>query len=191
MGEAPEDEARRALEQGDRKAALTVLMRGYGDSIHRHCRSMLGPGPLADEAHQAVFVQAWRDLPRFEGRSSFRSWLFGISRHRCLDAARAYRRRNRRFVSEGGAEAADERPGAEDALGSAQSMALARGPLDACLDALAADARFAVLLRYQEGMRYAEIARISRARPGTVQARVTRGLDALRRCMKSKGVAGL
>jgi RNA polymerase sigma factor (sigma-70 family) len=191
VGVDSEDEARRALEEGDHKAALTALMRGYGDGIHRHCRSMLGPGPLADEAHQAVFVQAWRDLPRFEGRSTFRTWLFGISRHRCLDAARAYRRRNRRFLQASGPEASDDRPDAEAELSAAQATAHAKGPLDACLDALAAEARFAVLLRYQEGMRYTEIARVCRARPGTVQARVTRGLETLRRCLQSKGVSGL
>ena len=188
MSVEPEDEAQRALAMGDHKAALTALMRGYGDTIHRHCRSMLGPGPLADEAHQAVFVQAWRDLQRFEGRSTFRTWLFGISRHRCLDVARAHRRRGRRFVQASGSEPADEGPDAESALGAAQAAAQAQGPLDACLDLLAPDAPFAVLLRYQEGMRYTEIARISRARAGTVQARVTRGLEALRKCLVARGV---
>lgn len=185
MPTGPEAEARAALARGDRKEALTVLMRAYGRAIHRHCLSMLGDDGLADEVHQTVFVEAWRDLGRFEGRSSFRTWLFGIARHRCLDAAKVRRRRERRFVlADAGPDAVDDGPAPDGRLDAER----VRDPLEACLAQLRPEIRIALLLRYQEGMSFVEMGRICRQRPGTLEARIRRALPALRRCLVARGV---
>ena len=42
---------------------------------------------LEDAAHD-VFVAAYRALADFEGRSSHRTWLFGIARHVAIDLRR-------------------------------------------------------------------------------------------------------
>jgi DNA-directed RNA polymerase specialized sigma24 family protein len=47
----------------------------------------------------------------------------------------------------------------------------------------------AVLLRYEEGLSYEEIGRMSRERPPTVQARVARALPVLRRCLDERRAA--
>jgi DNA-directed RNA polymerase specialized sigma24 family protein len=94
----PEDEAREARARGDHRGALTILMHAYGRDLHRHCFQVLRDRDLADDVHQTVFVQAYRDLPGFAGRSSLRTWLYGIARHRCLDAMKIGARWRRRFV---------------------------------------------------------------------------------------------
>ncbi len=57
-----------------------------------------------------------------------------------------------------------------------------------CLQALDTGVRVAVLLRYEEGLAYEEIARMSRELAATIQARVARALPRLRECLESKGV---
>jgi RNA polymerase sigma-70 factor, ECF subfamily len=173
----PEEDARAALERGDSRRAITILMQAYGRAIHRHCQQILGDRDLADDVHQVVFVEAFRDLARFEARSSFRTWLFGIARHRCLDAIKVGARRRRRFVrAESLPEALDERAAADDALAAgAEQQALT----DA-LVRLPDEVRIAVLLRHVEGMSYDEIGEVCNARPATVQARVARALPRLR-----------
>src|SRR3982751_6068921 len=42
----------------------------------------------ADDALQDVWLRAARDLPRFRGRSTFRTWLFGIAVNRCREVIR-------------------------------------------------------------------------------------------------------
>jgi RNA polymerase sigma-70 factor, ECF subfamily len=178
-----------ALAGGDRDRALTILMRRYGAALYRHIAEMVGDRDLAADVHQQVFIEAHRDLDRFAGRSRCRTWLYGIAHHRCLDALKARRRRDRRFILDGGdddgfeIDAADPTPLPSDRIDADRLGAL----LDACLKRLQPAARTAVLLRYQEEMPFDEIARICRERPGTLQQRVARALPLLRRCIEGRG----
>ena len=45
---------------------------------------MLGSVQDAEDALQDALTSAWRALPRFEGRSSLRSWLYRITTNACL-----------------------------------------------------------------------------------------------------------
>ena len=45
---------------------------------------MLGSVQDAEDALQDALTNAWRALPRFEGRSSLRSWLYKIATNACL-----------------------------------------------------------------------------------------------------------
>jgi RNA polymerase sigma-70 factor (ECF subfamily) len=174
---SPEEEARAALGRGDREGALTVLMQAYGRDIHRHCYQVLRDRDLADDVHQTVFIEAFRDLARFEGRSSMRTWLYGIARHRCLDAMKIGARWRRRFVRvERLPDPQDERPRADDALALRSEL----GALVVALGRLPVDTRIAVLLRFREGMTFEEIGAVFSERAATVQARVSRALPRLR-----------
>ena len=53
--------------------------------LHAHCYRMLGSVHDAEDALQDALLRAWRGLRAFEGRSSFRSWLYTIATNTCLD----------------------------------------------------------------------------------------------------------
>ncbi len=183
---AGEGEILSAMERGDYAAALRLLMREHGPAIHRYCRQMVDDGDLADEAHQMTFVQAYEGLPQFAGRSSLRTWLFGIARHRCLDLLKISRRRRKRF------QLMDELPDQPSPVETIEDHLAARSRISAlgqCLRQLAPHIRAAVLLRFQQGLTYEEMARLEGDRPATLQARVVRALPVLRRCLERKGAA--
>ena len=182
----PERAALAALDRRSHEEALAVLMREYGSAVYRYCRKMVGDEDLAEEIHQMTFVQAYEALPKFARRSSLRTWLFGIARHRCLDTAKMARRRRKRFGPlEGVPDLPEPGGSAEDRL-TERSRA---GAVASCLRKLAPHIRDAVVLRFQQGLSYPEIARLSGEKAPTLQVRVARALPFLRRCLEDKGMA--
>ena len=174
-----------ALDRDDRRGALTLLMRAYGDLLYRHCYGTVLDPDMAADIHQTVFVEAWRDLPRFSRRSSFKTWLFAIARHRCLDALKSGRRRRARFTSDDDApEPMDATPSPDVALAE-QSL---HSPLERCLEGLRPESRQAVLLRFQESMSYEEMGKLQGELPGSLQARVARSMPVLRKCLEAAGI---
>src|SRR6266511_2582458 len=72
--------------RGGDEAAYLELVEPHRRELHAHCYRMLGSVHDAEDALQDALLRAWRGLPRFEGRSSLRSWLYKIATNTCLNA---------------------------------------------------------------------------------------------------------
>jgi RNA polymerase sigma-70 factor, ECF subfamily len=74
-----------AARAGD-EAAFRELTDRHARELHVHCYRMLGSIHDAEDALQDSLFRAWRHLSGFEGRSSFRAWLYRIATNVCLAA---------------------------------------------------------------------------------------------------------
>src|SRR3954453_6290510 len=88
LEEAASERARTGDEQ-----AFRELIDPYRHELLAHCYRMLGSLTDAEDMLQETLLAAWRGLPRFEGRSSLRSWLYRIATNTALNAIRTPARR--------------------------------------------------------------------------------------------------
>ncbi len=66
--------------------------RDHGAFIGRVVLRLMGDGPHVDDLVQETFVVAYRKRENFEGRSSLRTWLYGIASNLCLRKRRTLKR---------------------------------------------------------------------------------------------------
>lgn len=186
-GSAIEDQCRERLRAGDTERVLTTLMNAYGRDLHRYCWGMLRHKEMAEDTLQTVFVQAHEALVTQQTPTGFRSWLFAIARHRCLDELRR-RRRWDRLVDDRKTDVEIAGSAAESGEPELDSRTL-NAQLQQCLGALSDQSRELVLLRFRQDLSYDEIAAAAGSNVGALRVRVCRVLTALRRCLEKKGAS--
>ncbi len=144
------------------------------------CRRVAGSTRDGDDACQEALIKIVRNLPRFDGRSSFGTWAYRIATNASLDELRKRNRRPRLAAVDDQATMDVADPVATQRLDGIGDRLL----LDDALAALADDLRAAVVLRDVAALEYSEIAEVLDIPIGTVKSRISRGRAALARDLR-------
>jgi RNA polymerase sigma-70 factor (ECF subfamily) len=160
----PSEDEQLALARAGNASAFDRLVAPYRRMVGAHCYRMLGSPQDADDALQETMIAAWKGLAGFEGRSSFKTWLYQIATNACL---RAISRRPKRILSQ------DYAPALTDAaeLGQPVMDPIWVEPLldDDVLSDVAVDAEPQALLQRRQNVALAFIAALQHL-PGTQRA---------------------
>jgi RNA polymerase sigma-70 factor (ECF subfamily) len=155
-----------AAAEAARALTLAEVYEAQFDFVWRSARR-LGVGSLhLDDVVQEVFLVVFRRLAEFEGRSSLKTWLFGITRRVVGDHRRSARRRPAEPL--GAIEPADLGPAADVRMVREQESRL----LHAMLDELDEEKREVFVLAELEQMSGPEIADALDVNLNTVYARL-------------------
>jgi RNA polymerase sigma-70 factor, ECF subfamily len=158
-----------AARDGD-VGAFEALVRAHADAVYGHALRFFGDGQLAEDASQEVFVKVYRSIAGFDGRSSFSTWLFRLTRNVCIDMLR---REVRRPVPVDPLDA--PMPAVEDFV----DATLTSAAIDAAIATLPPEDRDALSAVTLFGLAYGEAAVALGVPVGTVKSRVFRARRSL------------
>lgn len=169
----PEDTGVLALLQGgSRTQAFERVLERHAASIYRLCVALLRDPAQAEDVAQDVLIRIWKALPGYDGRAALSTWIYAITRNRCLTAIS--RRRDLASLSE--PEIAAE---AEAAVPVAATGDSAAQLLRELVAALPERYRRAVTLYYFEDRSVPEVAAMLGTPEGTVKTNLYRAREAL------------
>ncbi|SIN92305.1 RNA polymerase sigma-70 factor, ECF subfamily [Singulisphaera sp. GP187] len=165
--------------------AFGVLVTRYQDRLYPTIFRLTGCADEARDLLQDAFLRAFEKLDRFQGESSFYTWIYRIA----VNLALSGRRRRRpvlRLNLDSGSAPIDP---PYDVAESDPSAPLQRAERDRliqdALNALAADHRAVVVMKEFDGLQYEEIAAMLEVPIGTVRSRLHRARCELRDRLRS------
>jgi len=127
-----------------------------------------------------TYLKVLEGRARFDGQSSFQTWLFGVIRHTAADHRRRAVVRDLLFWRLGGEAAqAETAPGAEGRLDAAQQRAV----LERALRALPNRQREVLLLVFYHELALEEAARVMGVGLGSARQHYARGKERLRQLL--------
>jgi RNA polymerase sigma-70 factor (ECF subfamily) len=170
------DEAR-AIEEliatGDHREALARCARAYAVSIGRLCMAFTGSQADSEELVQETLVAAYHAFPTYRAEGSVRAFLYGIARRLCgrYNETQARQKARLHLVHDSSSRI------------DASDLALEKERAGRAREALAKlkpSEREAVVLRYDAGLGFRELALACGIDEATARKRVSRALARLR-----------
>lgn len=177
-----DDEQLMTLAAAGNKPAFAVLVTRYLPRVTQFCLRFVGEAPSAQELAQEIFLEVWLRRERYRSQGKFTVFLFVMARSRCLNRVRDEGRRDRREQA-----TQDDVPGAPSQLDVLLEKERQRQVQQALLG-LSVKLREAVLLRFEQGLDYPDVARILGCSESTTRSRVRLAMLALRDAVAAGGL---
>jgi RNA polymerase sigma-70 factor, ECF subfamily len=168
------------LQKGGRDRAFEELLHRYEGKVYRLCCALLRERTQAEDAAQESLVRVWKALERYDGRAALSSWIYAITRNRCLTALE--KRRPLDSLDELGEDLEFGVPATgESADGLGEQL---RGLVELLPERL----RRVLVLYYYEERSVSEVALMLGCPEGTVKTTLFRARAALAEMLKRRGL---
>ena len=179
------DEELVALCQQGRRECFEPLVRRYMQKAFHIAFGFTRDTEMAKDLSQDAFLRAFARIKQFDGRSSFYTWFYRILVNLCLDHAR----RNGKVVWESldgiGEATGEQRQFADSSFQPDQEAIAGEASRRASetLQAMPKKQRTAFMLRNDQGLSIADVAKVMKTTEGTVRVYLHRAVAALRQSL--------
>jgi len=159
--------------------AYKVLIRRYEGLIYNTCLKLLNNPEDAEEVAQDTFIQLFNKLHQFQGRSSFKTWLYRIVHNFCKNRiSKQIRHRKGKVAVE---EHADHfLPDSFDSRENNERSEL----VNKALDKLKPRDKEIIVLKFMSGLTIEEISKVLDLGLSATKMRLYRALDAFKAAFK-------
>lgn len=164
--------------------AFAQLVEIYQTAIYNLCYRMLGEAGEAEDSAQEAFLRAYSQFNSYDPTRSFKTWLFSIASHYCID-----RLRKRRLIW---LSIEDEdlppHPALQEPTPGPEEVSLRReqtAVIQSLLAKLPPEDRAVIVLRYWYDLSYEEIAEATRNTVSAVKSRLHRARGAVAEMLKT------
>jgi len=165
-----------ALGEDGGRNAMTRIWTVYGKGIYYYIsRSFPGDRYLCDDCFQETMLKAYHGLNSYRIGLPLKPWLYRIAHNCCLDQLR---RRNEESIDDTAELAAPERGGLEENFMRSELVIA----IDNGISGLGAGNAQIAYLRFFEGMKFKDIAKIMGMNEKTVKTR----MDAIKRKLRTE-----
>ena len=163
--------------------AFGRLVDRYETKVYRLCCSLLRDTDQAEDAAQESLVRVWRALPKYDQRASLSTWIYTITRNRCLTAIE--RRRDLDSLSDPDVALVAEAALSTAPEGEQDHLAMLRE----FVEALPERYRRVLTLFYYQEKSVAEVSEMLGLPEGTVKTNLHRARAALMERLRAAGMA--
>lgn len=184
-----EKELLKKCRQGDRDA-FNILVQTYQRQVINLAYGMLSDTEDATDAAQEVFIKVYRNIDRFEGKSSLSTWIYRITSNVCKDFLRKRTRTIQSISIYESSEDDDDRPmEIKDSSPTPQEhmeITETQREVRKALDELPEEYKSVIVMYDLEGLSYDEISNVLQCPVGTIKSRLNRARKALKKNLSEK-----
>jgi RNA polymerase sigma-70 factor, ECF subfamily len=183
--EAPDRDIVALLQSGAVEPAFQLTLERYQAKVYRLCCALLRDPSAAEDAAQESLVRIWKAIGGYDGRASLSTWIYTITRNRCLTAIE----RRRELASLSDEAVAAEAEAQAHTLGAADEPQQGSELLRELVDGLPERYRRTLTLFYYEERSVSEVARMLAMPEGTVKTHLSRARAALAEQLRRRGLS--
>lgn len=164
-----------ALKKGD-KTAFDKLVSQYEKVVYRICHRFFNNENDALDASQEVFIKIYRNIEKFEGKSSLKTWIYRIASNTCITMSEKNKKEKNGLLQ----NLVDwwnnfSQPTPEDLTISSIERNLTQNVVRENITKIPEVYRIPVILKDIEGLPMEKISEILEIPVGTVKSRLNRG----------------
>lgn len=158
--------------QGGDLEAFEYILAFYEKMIYNYCLRILKNSQNAKDTTQETFIKVYTHRKNIDPEKNIKTWIFTIATNTVYDFLRGKKRKNEISLDED-----------NETIGSFEAYYPQEGlvtDVDKALDKIKPEYRESLLLFYQQGFEYKEIAEILELPINTVKTHISRGREQLK-----------